>query len=175
MEIKTVNRNDYQKIDALIRNAFTNTENGYGNEAALVDAIRKSQQYIRDLEIVAIEDDTIIGHGLLSEVAIVNQNYSYTGLVLAPLEVAADHQGKGIGKKLMEELEMRAQYLDYPFISILGHADYYRKFGYVPASKFNVNAPFDVPDEVFMLKPLYDGGLTNISGVIKYSKAFESF
>ncbi|MGM0218773.1 hypothetical protein [Enterococcus sp. AZ126] len=80
MEIRTVNRNDYQKIDALIRNTFTHTENGYGNETELVDTIRKSQEYIRDLEIVAIEE------------------------------------GKGIGKKLMEELEKRAKHLDYPFI-----------------------------------------------------------
>ncbi|TWW13902.1 N-acetyltransferase [Dellaglioa algida] len=173
MQIRTINNKDYENVDKLIREVFTNTSRGYGNEAELVDKIRRSESYINDLEIVAVENVEIIGHGLLSEVRVINSDNSYVGLVLAPLEVAINHQNKGTGKILMKELERRARNLNYQFISILGHSDYYPKFGYIPASKFNIKAPFDVPDEVFMIRPLFEGALDTVDGIVKYSNAFE--
>lgn len=173
MQIRTVTKNDYHEIDKLIREAFTNTAHGYGGEAELVDKIRESDTYISDFEVIASEDDQIIGYGLLSKVNILNENNTFSGLVLAPLAVLPKYQRTGAGKSMINELETRAKKHNYRFISILGHPDYYPKFGYLPASKFHVNAPFDVPDEAFMIKPLYTGALDGISGIIKYSKAFE--
>lgn len=123
---------------------------------------------------IATDNTTnIIGHGLLSEVAIIDKdNNSYTGLVLAPLSVVTDFRGQGIGKKILNILETRAQELNYPFISILGSPNYYSKFHYVPASQYDIYSPYDVPNEAFMIKALITEGLAEISGVIKYSEAF---
>ena len=55
---------------------------------------------------------------------------------------------------------------------IIGHETYYPKFGYVPASQYQIKAPFEVPDKNFMIKELTDGGLEGKSGVIHYSEAF---
>ena len=151
---------------------FSQSEHGYGNEAELVDKIRNEEGYIKDLEIVAFEDGKITGHGLLSEVSIVNQSQSFKGLVLAPLDVLPAYQGKGIGAAILLELEKRAKILDYSFISILGHESYYPRFGYVPASQYQIQAPFEVPNENFMIKELIDGRLEGKSGVIQYSEAF---
>ncbi|TKV30284.1 N-acetyltransferase, partial [Citrobacter sp. TBCS-11] len=87
MIIKTINLEDYKEVAELIRESFSQSEHGYGNEAELVDKIRNEEGYIKDLEIVAFEDGKITGHGLLSEVSIVNQSQSFKGLVLAPLDV----------------------------------------------------------------------------------------
>lgn len=173
MEIRTIRKEDYEIVDQLIREAFTNSEHGYGNEAELVGRIRKSKAYVAELEVVAVETGTIIGHGLLSEVNLIDDEQKFIGLVLAPLAIKTSHQGLGTGTKLMKELEQRAQALDYPFISILGHPDYYPKFGYLPASQFNVKAPFDVPDEAFMLKELHEKALEGKQGTITYSEAFD--
>ena len=172
MIIKTINIEDYKEVAELIRESFSQSEHGYGNEAELVDKIRNEEGYIKDLEIVAFEDGKITGHGLLSEVSIVNQSQSFKGLVLAPLDVLPAYQGKGIGAAILLELEKRAKILDYSFISILGHESYYPRFGYVPASQYQIQAPFEVPNENFMIKELIDGRLEGKSGVIQYSEAF---
>ncbi|ABJ71673.1 GNAT family N-acetyltransferase [Lactococcus cremoris] len=172
MIIKTINLEDYKEVAELIRESFSQSEHGYGNEAELVDKIRNEEGYIKDLEIVAFEDGKITGHGLLSEVSIVNQSQSFKGLVLAPLDVLPAYQGKGIGAAILLELEKRAKILDYSFISILGHESYYPRFGYVPASQYQIQAPFEVPNENFMIKELIDGRLEGKSGVIQYSEAF---
>ncbi|MDM7654548.1 MAG: GNAT family N-acetyltransferase [Lactococcus cremoris] len=172
MIIKTINLEDYKEVAELIRESFSQSEHGYGNEAELVDKIRNEEGYIKDLEIVAFEDGKITGHGLLSEVSIVNQSQSFKGLVLAPLDVLPAYQGKGIGAAILLELEKRAKILDYSFISILGHESYYPRFGYVPASQYQIQARFEVPNENFMIKELIDGRLEGKSGVIQYSEAF---
>ncbi|WP_282674091.1 GNAT family N-acetyltransferase [Lactococcus cremoris] len=172
MIIKTINLEDYKEVAELIRESFSQSEHGYGNEAELVDKIRNEEGYIKDLEIVAFEDGKITGQGLLSEVSIVNQSQSFKGLVLAPLDVLPAYQGKGIGAAILLELEKRAKILDYSFISILGHESYYPRFGYVPASQYQIQAPFEVPNENFMIKELIDGRLEGKSGVIQYSEAF---
>ena len=172
MIIKTINLEDYKEVAELIRESFSQSEHGYGNEAELVDKIRNEEGYIKDLEIVAFEDGKITGHVLLSEVSIVNQSQSFKGLVLAPLDVLPAYQGKGIGAAILLELEKRAKILDYSFISILGHESYYPRFGYVPASQYQIQAPFEVPDQNFMIKELIDGRLEGKSGVIQYSEAF---
>lgn len=174
MQIRKIDKKDFSIVSKMIRESFEHTEHGYGNEAELVDKIRASTTYIPALEMVAVDNDnSIIGHGLLSEVKIIDsENVAHVGLVLAPLDVAVNHQNKGIGSKILIELEKAATEMHYRFISILGHPDYYPRFGYMPASKYNIEAPFDVSDELFMIKPLYDDALDSISGTIKYSDAF---
>ncbi|MCL3857946.1 GNAT family N-acetyltransferase [Pediococcus pentosaceus] len=175
MQIRVIDKKDFSIVDKLIRKSFEHTEHGYDNESELVDKIRTSNEYIPKLEMVAVDDNgSIVGHGLLSEVSVVgSNNVSHVGLVLAPLDVAIDHQNKGIGSKILITLEKEAKRMRYRFISILGHPNYYPRFGYVPAIEYDVHAPFDVPNEAFMIKPLYDNALDSISGTVKYSKAFE--
>ncbi|MEL5940456.1 GNAT family N-acetyltransferase, partial [Tetragenococcus halophilus] len=59
--LKTIEPSDYQTVDSLIRKAFTNTEEGYGNEAELAANLRKDATYQNYLEIVALKDNTIVG------------------------------------------------------------------------------------------------------------------
>lgn len=173
MQIRTIQPTDYPQIDQLIRTAFTHSEYGYNNEAELVTAIRATESYHKELELVAVEEGEVIGHGLLSEAAIHSPQQTLTGLVLAPIEVAVAKQGKGIGRALMKELEERAINYGYPFISILGSPTYYASFGYLPASQFSITAPFDVPDEAFMIKALSTQSLADFPGTLRYSPAFD--
>lgn len=173
MEIRSIGRKDYREVEQLIRQSFSRSEHGYDNEAELVEKIRTDCSYVDGLEVVAAEGEKIIGYGLLSEVEIINDKESFTWLVLAPLAVLPSWQGKKVGENLLKELEKRAVQQDFPFISILGHPQYYSRFGYVSAEKYKVTAPFDVPAEAFMIRPLQPNALKNISGCIKYAQAFD--
>lgn len=172
MDIRMIQDKDLEAVKKLITDAFTQAEHGYSGEAELVEKIRKSKEYVQGLELVAADHD-IHGYGLLSEVYLVNEKEQYTGLVLAPIAVNSGLQQKGIGKLLMNELEKRAKRFDYGFISILGHPEYYVKFGYEPASEYNIYPPFEgIPDEAFMIKEIQEGYLKNKEGTIQYSEAF---
>lgn len=170
MEIRPAISSDHLAIAQLLKESFSATEHGYDNEAELVEKIRLDPSYQAELELVVVSDSQIYGYGMMSEVQI---NSSLTGLVLAPLAVAPDKQQQGIGTVLMRELEQRANKQHYPYISILGHPDYYRRFGYLPASKFDVKPPYPLPDEAFMLKVLLPETIKNIGGTLHYSAAFE--
>lgn len=145
MEIKVVTDKMFAEIDNLVREAFTSSVHGYEGEAELTEALRNSAT--PSIELVAVDEDIIKGHALLSEATIGNTK----GLVLAPLSVGTDYQNQGIGSALMDALDEIAIDNEYSFISILGD-NYYTQFGYTPASEMNVVAPMDVPSEYFHLK-----------------------
>lgn len=64
------------------------------------------------------------------------------------------------------------QFLFFRALSNSNLADYYPKFGFKPASLWNIKAPFEVPDEVFMALELADHSLEDVQGVVHYSEAF---
>lgn len=175
MEIRKILKNDYDVVDSLIREAFETSIYGYNDEAKLVKRIRNSDSYEPSLEVVATaKDGEIMGHGLMSQVEIVNdKERRFTGLALAPLSVSLSYQRKGIGGEIVDELEKRAKTLNYQFVSILGDPNYYSKFGYIRASEFEISPSYEVPDEAFRIKPLFPNSLDSVRGILKYSKAFE--
>lgn len=118
MKIRKINKQDFSQVDQLIRKAFENTEHGYGNESELVDKIRQSDEYDSNLELVAIINDKVVGHGLLSDVYLDTEDSREIGLVLAPVAVDINYQNKGIGKQLIASLEEIAIMKGYDFISV---------------------------------------------------------
>lgn len=102
------------------------------------------------------------------------ENTSFEILALAPLAILPEYQKSGIGKMLMNKAIERAKELGYKSIVVLWHENYYPKFGFEKASKYGVKAPFEVPDEAYMMLELLPDGLNGVSGVVEYSKAFLS-
>jgi predicted N-acetyltransferase YhbS len=81
-------------------------------------------------------------------------------------------QGKGIEEKLILEGHKIALKLELNSVIVVGHPGYYPRFGYVPARRFGITAPFDVPDEAFMANELTANALSDIKGVVEYPKEF---
>ena len=93
-------------------------------------------------------------------------------MALAPVSVHPDFQNKGIGGKLISEAHKRAKALDFQSIILLGHANYYPRFGYEMTSKYGIKLPFDAPEKNCMVIALTENGLKGVSGMVEYSKAF---
>lgn len=150
---------DFEDVYRLLVSAFKRSD-----EAKLVSRLRQSDEYVADLALVAEIDGKIIGYSMMTKITIGNhQGY----LALAPVAVLAEHQKKGIGSLLMKASIEKAS--DYKGIVVLGHSEYYPKFGFEKASKYQITCPFEVPDEVYMYYRISDDD----SGTVQYSPAFQ--
>ena len=116
---------------------------------------------------MAESDGRVAGHILFTEIRIADT----TQLALAPLSVVPSLQRMGIGGQLIREGHRIAKEMGYTFSVVLGHPDYYPRFGYRPASAFGIRAPFEVPDEVYMALNL-QGTDGKLDGVAIYPPEF---
>lgn len=133
-----------------------------------MDVYRKSSAFIPELSLVAQYQEEIVGYILFTKIKI-DQHIS---LALAPLAILPAFQRKGVGKKLILEGHRIAKELGYSSVIVLGHPTYYSRFGYTPASKWNIKAPFDIPDEVFMAIELVPNSLKHTNGKVEYAQEF---
>lgn len=173
--IREERQKDFEKINQVVKAAFKNVEQSDHTEHLLVERLRKSQAYIPALSLVAqTPQGEIVGHILLSKAHIINGSQSFEVLALAPLSVAPAFQRNSIGSKLIEAAHQRAKKLGYAAIVLLGHKEYYPRFGYKKASLFGVSFPFNAPDDCCMVAELRKNALRGISGVVCYSQAFSS-
>lgn len=165
MLIRQEEQRDYIKIKELVKIAFESAEHTDGNEYNLVDNLRKSSGFIKELALVALKEDEIVGHIMFTEVKVGDN----IGLALAPLSVLPKAQKKCVGTALMNEAHKIATEMGYKFSVVLGSEKYYLKVGYKTASEYGILAPFDVPAENFMVLFLSDDKL-EINGTVIYVK-----
>lgn len=165
---------DFNAISDAIISSYKNVIYSNHREQVMVERLRKSDAFIPELSIVAqTVDNRIIGHIMLTRMAIIMQDMSFNALTLAPLSVRPDYQNQGIGKSLVTESHRIAKNLGFEFIAVLGHADYYPKFGYVTTSKYNIEIPIKISEANSMIISLNGDDFSKITGgKIKYSDQF---
>src|SRR5215813_5889225 len=139
-------------------------------EADLVDALRRNGKTA--ISLVAEDDGRVVGHIFFSAVTIQSKETGLTGVGLAPMAVVPERQSQRIGSMLVEHGLRRCREEDHPFVVVLGHPNYYPRFGFVPASRFGIKSEYDVDDDVFMVMELREGALTGCAGVAKYQPEF---
>ena len=141
-------------------------------EADLVDTLRDEGAHV--LSLVAVDGDRVVGHILFSPVHIETESGALDALGLGPMAVLPARQRGGIGSKLVTTGLTQCTALDYPAVVVLGHPDYYPRFGFVPAHRFGITCEFPSPPEAFMIRELQAGALAGTSGIAKYHAAFDA-
>lgn len=173
VSIRAEKKEDQHQVRRIIELAFKNVEGSDQSEGALVARLRASDAFVPELSLVALSDQEIVGHILFTRISIVSDNEVFENvLALAPVSVHPIHQGKGIGGLLIEKGHEIAQKLGFKGVVLLGHENYYPRFGYEPASNFGIKAPWDVPDRNYMVKALAADGLVPVTGTVRYASAF---
>lgn len=144
---------DDSAIEQVTIDAFANSEFGHNGEADLVKSLRASGT--NQLSLVACIDDDVVGHCLWTPVELRGDGHILTGMGLAPLSVATAHQRKGIGTALLHAALEELTQEKCAFVVVLGHADYYARFGFAPAADFGIRHGFEgLPQDVFFIKRL---------------------
>lgn len=96
-------------------------------------------------------------------------------LALAPVAVLPAFQRQGIGGKLIKQGLLAAGPLTWASgVVVVGHAAYYPRFGFLPASNFDLTCPFKVPDESFLALELEPGALAGKHGQVAYAPEFKA-
>jgi putative acetyltransferase len=147
---------------------------GQDGEARLISALRHDGNINPQLSLVAVFGERIIGHILFCPITIVSETVETPAIALAPLAVHQDYQCLGIGAALIEEGILECQRLGHRIVIVVGHPTYYPRFGFTPAHKSGIMAPFPCPDDAFMALPLEIGALDGIGGIVRYPLAFDT-
>ena len=163
---------DYPIVFDLVEQAFRNEMISDKKEQFLVERLRKSDGFIPELSIVAEVNQKIVGYILLTKIIIETNPESETSLALAPVAVLPTFQKKGIGGRLIEEAHRIAKELGYESVILLGHENYYPKFGYQPLHHYDLSLPFEAPKENCMAIELVPDALKNKKGKVIYPREF---
>jgi putative acetyltransferase len=156
---------DHSSVHSVIESAF-----GQVNEADLVGALRKVAA--PQISLVAVEDDRIVGHIFFSPVTVESERERFTAIGLAPLAVLPEHQKRGIGSRLVQEGLKECQRIGQDIVFVLGHPEYYPRFGFTVAREKGFYCEYPIPDEVFMVAELRQGALSEKHGLVKYLPEF---
>ncbi len=154
---------DQEGIAEVHRQAF-----GRENEARLVDTLRNTVNWVPELSRVAVQEETVVGHVLFSRIYLEGSPAESPLLALGPIAVLPSFQSQGIGGQLIRDGLEHAGRLGFTGVVVLGHASYYPRFGFVPASRLGIRSPIEVPDEVYMALELRAGALSGVAGTVRY-------
>jgi predicted N-acetyltransferase YhbS len=164
---------DYQWVVELTERAFKTMPYSNGKEGMLVHNLRKSSAFIPELSLVAEYEGKVVGHILFTPIRIDNGSEQFTSLALAPVSVLPEFHNKGIGSQLILAGHQKAKELGYGSVILVGHPQYYPRFGYKPCVTWNIKSPIDLPsDDVFMALELTKGALHGVSGTVVFPPEF---
>ena len=159
---------DAPAVRAVLEEAFASPL-----EAGIVDALRADCP--DRLSLVAEADGGIVGHILFTPAEIDAAEGVVRGYGLAPVAVRPAWQRRGIGSALIAEGTRRLRDAGVPYVIVLGHPEYYPRFGFERASRHGVRCQWPgVPDEAFMLLVLDPAVAPRLAGLARYRPEFDA-
>jgi putative acetyltransferase len=171
--VRSERAGDEEGIRSIHRRAFET-----GAEANLVDSLRECGEQL--ISLVAEEDGELVGHILFSPISIegTEREVPMAGpasmVGLAPVAVLPGWQGRGIGARLVEEGLRACGEAGCGAVVVLGHPEYYHRFGFVQALSHGITCEFEAPADAFMVKELKKDALRDVRGRVRYHDAFKA-
>jgi putative acetyltransferase len=166
--IRDEEERDVAAVRELLQQAFESPL-----EAGIVDALRLD--CADRIALVAEHDGVVAGHILFTPVAIATATGPVRGYGLAPMAVRPSLQRRGIGSGLVRAGLVRARAAGAPFVFVIGHPEYYPRFGFDRASRYGVRCQWpDVPDEATMIAVFEEGRAMALAGEARYRPEFDA-
>jgi len=165
VQIRREGSGDEEAVRRINQRAF-----GTDEEANVVDRLRRTcNEY---LAFVATEDEAIVGHILFTPATL--DASSIVGMGLAPMAVDPGRQNAGVGTLLVQHGLEYLRVSGCPFVIVLGHPEYYPRFGFELASAYGLTCQWEgLPDEAFMIKVFEPDGFPEAGGTARYRVEFD--
>jgi predicted N-acetyltransferase YhbS len=165
---------DFLTTENITREAFWNVYRPGCVEHLILQNLRNSKSYIKELDLVAVVEKKITGHILTTSAKIVDvHGNEHEILCVGPLSVLPDFQKKGIGSMLLKHSIQAAKELGYSGMILFGNPDYYHPFGFKNAQEYGISTKEDQNFESFMALELQNNGLDIFKGKFFEDNAFE--
>lgn len=162
MDIRAETTSDQPAITSLTTEAFRLAEHSSGQEARIINDLRKAGDLT--LSLVCDIAGTVVGHIAFSPVKIAGEDMDWYGL--GPLSVSPKWQRRGIGGALVREGLFQIKALGAQGCVVLGDPKYYARFGFLPEEGLTLDGP---PPEYFQALSFGD---TTPEGAVTYAPAF---
>lgn len=177
IRIRNEQESEYFYVETMIRDTFWNLYGPGCSEHYLVHKLRKSKDFIAELDFVAEYEGNIVGSAMCSQVKIINDESEKIDnksiILIGPVCVSSKWQNKGIGSKLINRIKNDARKLGYKGIVLYGNPAYYHRFNFVNAVEFSIADSNGNNYEEFMIFELCKGSLKGIQGRCYESDAFK--
>jgi putative acetyltransferase len=165
MQIRPFTAGDAETVSEVHRRAF----DGRTDESRIVQRLHDADGAV--VSLVAVEDDRIVGHVLCSPTSAANQGEDIELAGLAPIDVLPERQNQGVGSLLIRHGLAGCRDAGVDAVVVLGDPGYYSRFGFERASEYGLGNEYGA-DDGFMIKPLREGALDSVDGVVTYRPAF---
>lgn len=149
---------------------------GQPDEAQIVDRLRADGDLV--MSHLADRKHEIIAHVAFSPAQVINEAGEAREvpgglLALAPMAVLPEYQKQKVGGGLLQSALIRLEREGVGAVVVLGHPEYYPRFGFTPASAFGLRCPFDAPDDAFLLRVFRDDMRRDaFQGTVRWAPAF---
>ncbi|MDM7918465.1 MAG: N-acetyltransferase [Methanosarcina sp.] len=172
--IRPEDESDFRNVEFLIREAFWDLYKPGCDEHLIAHNMRKSPDFVKELDYVACDGDIIVGNIIYSRAKVINdENDEFEVLCMGPLGVLPSYQKKGIGSLLMNCSIEKARQLGYKAIFLFGNPEYYKRFGFRNTREYDIQTSSGENFGAFMALELYSGSLKQVSGKFFASGSFE--
>ena len=142
MLIREALATDLNDVLSIERLAF-----GHDKEAELVRDLLRDPSAKPALSLLAFRKDQAVGHILFTTARLSDTKDTAPIAILAPLAIVPDAQKQGIGGKLIEQGLKLLSKSGVGLVFVLGHPEYYPRYGFKPAGRLGFEAPYPIPDE----------------------------
>lgn len=174
ISIRLEEENDFKNVENMTREAFWDLYKPGCDEHLVLHKIRKVPAFVKELDYVACDKETIVGNIIYSKAKVVNEEKKeFEVLCMGPFAVLPSYQNKGIGSLLMNHSIEKARQLGYKGIIIFGNPEYYQRFGFRNAKEYNIQTSWAENMDAFMALELYDGSLMGIPGKLYEDEVFK--
>ena len=170
VRIRVADDGDRTHILAIHRDAFGDEEGPV--IANLVEEMLADPTGEPIFSLVAELGDKLVGHVLFTSVTIEPKS-EVSAQILAPLAVASDQHGQGIGSRLVQDGFAHLQQSGVELVFVLGYPDYYSRFGFAPAGVRGFQAPYPILPknaDAWMVHELVSGAIDRYEGIVGCSE-----
>ena len=171
--IRKEEKEDYRTVEGLVREAFWNLYVPGCNEHFVLHNLRKSNDFIPELDFVAEREGQIVGQIAYTRGIVKGKGTEdKEAITFGPVSVLPAFQRWGTGSALINHTIVLAREMGYPAICIYGDPRYYNRFGFRCGEKYEIKTADDKFAVALQVLELKQGALDNMSGRFIESAAF---
>lgn len=164
---------DYYQSEHMTQKAFWNLYIPGCSEHYLVHKLRDHPDYIKELTLLAVDGDKVVGLIMYTISKIIDENEEYPCITFGPLCVDPKYQRQGIGKELLIQSFEKARKMGFSRIVIFGEPNYYPKFGFKTCKEYGITTPDGKNFPAFMCYELVPNAFRGVRGKFYESKCYE--